>query len=200
MTSPSPHPTAATPAALGLAGIARRSPAAASLAPRAGSPCRSRRERPTRSGPCHYKVSGAIVEKRVSPTDTIAVQSLAGHRAVPRFAGAANFFVHAADSVLAGFPLALTAFACAAPVFALRKFGRQLCDQGAPPSMFEPLEYIWHIPSPLSGYCCSRLPRRITALHTYFTHASQKPRSQSQAAAALFPGADPQAARRWHWR
>jgi hypothetical protein len=55
--------------------------------------------------------------------DTIAEHSLAALRAILRFARAANFFVHATEPIFAGFPLTLIAFAYAAPVFTLRKFG-----------------------------------------------------------------------------
>jgi hypothetical protein len=46
--------------------------------------------------------------------DELAEESLAGRRVIARFAEGSNFFAHAADSIFAGFPLALSAFAYAA--------------------------------------------------------------------------------------
>jgi hypothetical protein len=51
-------------------------------------------------------------------------RTLVGRRAIVRFLGEANFLVHASGSIFASFPLFLTAFRYAAPIFALRQFGR----------------------------------------------------------------------------
>jgi hypothetical protein len=44
----------------------------------------------------------------------------------------ANLFVQAPKPVFAGHPFALSAVIDPAPVFALRKFGRQICDEWSP--------------------------------------------------------------------